>query len=207
MTMRSEARAFFGLARHRIGIDGKGVTTLCTFHGCPLRCQYCINPQGLDEKTTCTYYTPEELYQRTKVDELYFLATGGGVVFGGGEPLLHPDFIGKFRALCGQDWRLTAESSLYVPKENILAASECVDDFIVDIKDTDPEIYRRYTGRENDLPLSNLAYLLSLVGSERIFVRLPRIPGYNDDIAQQKSKHLLSQMGLTNFELFDYTIR
>ena len=205
--MRSDSRPFFGLGRHRIGIDGKGVTTLCAFHGCPLRCKYCINPQGLDDKTDCTLYTPEQLYQRTKVDELYFLATGGGVTFGGGEPLLHTDFIEKFRALCGPDWRLCAESSLYVPKENIASAAKCIDDFIVDIKDTDPKIYQSYTGKDNNLPLSNLRYLLSTVGSERILVRLPRIPHFNDDNARQKSKALLLQMGLTNFDLFDYTIR
>ena len=25
-----------GLSRHRIGVDGSGVTTLVAFHGCPL---------------------------------------------------------------------------------------------------------------------------------------------------------------------------
>jgi len=30
-----------GLSRHRIGVDGTGVTTLVAFHGCPLNCRYC----------------------------------------------------------------------------------------------------------------------------------------------------------------------
>lgn len=34
--------------RHRLTIDGEGVTTLVAFHGCPLRCKYCLNPQCLD---------------------------------------------------------------------------------------------------------------------------------------------------------------
>ena len=33
---------FIGIMRHRIGIDGDGVTTLAAFHGCPLHCHYCL---------------------------------------------------------------------------------------------------------------------------------------------------------------------
>ena len=33
-----------GISRHRIATDGEGVTTLVAFHGCTLRCQYCLNP-------------------------------------------------------------------------------------------------------------------------------------------------------------------
>jgi len=36
-----------GLSRHRINVDGAGVTTLVAFHGCPLDCKYCLNPQAL----------------------------------------------------------------------------------------------------------------------------------------------------------------
>ena len=31
-----------GIARHRMAVDGEGVTTLVAFHGCPLRCKYCL---------------------------------------------------------------------------------------------------------------------------------------------------------------------
>ena len=33
-----------GINRHRLATDGKGVTTLVAFSGCPLRCKYCLNP-------------------------------------------------------------------------------------------------------------------------------------------------------------------
>ena len=38
-----------GISRLRIRTDGHGVTTLVAFHGCPLRCKYCLNPQGLSD--------------------------------------------------------------------------------------------------------------------------------------------------------------
>lgn len=36
---------FFGVSRLRMGLDGRGVTTLVTFMGCQLRCKYCLNEQ------------------------------------------------------------------------------------------------------------------------------------------------------------------
>ena len=33
-----------GISRHRLGVDGNGVTTLVAFHGCNLQCKYCLNP-------------------------------------------------------------------------------------------------------------------------------------------------------------------
>lgn len=29
-----------GINRHRMGTDGKGISTLITFYGCPLNCKY-----------------------------------------------------------------------------------------------------------------------------------------------------------------------
>lgn len=34
-----------GINRYRIQSDGRGIRTLIGFHGCPLRCKYCLNPQ------------------------------------------------------------------------------------------------------------------------------------------------------------------
>lgn len=82
----------FAVSRHRLVIDGEGVTTLVTFNGCPLRCKYCLNKTSWDAAKG-RFYTPEELYEIVKIDQLYFLATKGGVTFGGGEPLLQVDFI------------------------------------------------------------------------------------------------------------------
>ena len=88
-----------GVNRHRLLIDGEGVTTLVAFHGCPLHCKYCLNPQSLSDDFDFPLYSCEQLYERVKVDELYFLATRGGITFGGGEPCLRSEFISRFREL------------------------------------------------------------------------------------------------------------
>ena len=194
-------------SRHRLTTDGDGVTTLVCFHGCPLRCKWCINPFSYKEETKREMLTAAELYEKTKIDNLYFLATGGGVTFGGGEPLLYADFLKEFRSLCGSDWRLCAETSLNVPTENVIAAAECIDTFYVDCKDMSPDIYFSYTGKDNSLVLKNLKVLLEAVGSKRVVVRIPLIPEYNTDSDREKSKATLEKMGFTDFDIFNYIIK
>lgn len=191
-------------SRLRMQTDGQGITTLVCFHGCPLRCKYCLNPFSFAPDTRRTLMTPQALYEQVRIDALYFVATGGGVTFGGGEPLLHAPFLMEFRRLCGPDWHLCAETSLAVPWENVRTAADCIDHFYIDCKDTDPEIYRSYTGKDNRLMLENLEKLLTLVGPERITARLPLIPGFNTEQARQNSKDLLRAMDITQFDLFTY---
>ena len=192
------------VSRLRMKIDGPGITTLVCFHGCPLRCHWCINPFSFAPETKRNHMTAQQLYEQVKLDELYFLSTGGGVTFGGGEPLLYPTFLQDFRQVCGGEWHLCAETSLSVPWENVEQAAGCIDHFYVDCKDTDPAIYRRYTGQDNALMLENLKRLLVLVGPERITVRVPVIPDFNTEENQQDSRATLEVMGIRNFDLFTY---
>lgn len=193
------------LSRLRMEVDGEGVTTLIAGSGCPLNCKWCINKKIL--QTAPTPVTAQELFDRVKIDDLYFQATGGGVTFGGGESLLHTEFIRCFRPLCENRWKIYAETSLAVPPSAVEIASQCIDGFIVDIKDMDPEIYRAYTERDAALAHSNLALLLSLVGPARILVRVPLIPDFNTSEAQSRSVETLKAMGFTRLDPFSYIIK
>ena len=192
------------LARHRMEIDGAGVTTLVAGAGCPLSCAYCIN-----KKLLCQAPKPvsaEELFARTRCDDLYFQATGGGLCFGGGESLLHLDFYEALRPLCS-GWRFTAETSLNLPRKAVERAAGLIDDFIVDIKTMNAEIYRRYTGRAPAPAYDNLAWRAAQIEPGRLTVRVPRIPGYNDAADQDQTEAALRAMGITRIERFDYTLR
>lgn len=196
-----------GIARHRMMTDGDGVTTLVAFHGCPLRCKSCINPQSFGESYRFKEYTPESLYKETKIDELYFLATNGGVTFGGGEPALYPDFISEFRRLCGSAWHITLETSLNVPQENITALLSVVDSWIIDIKDMHPDTYRRYTGKDNSQIMANLRLLADTSRQSDCIIRLPLIHDFNTDADREASRKTLNALGFSNFDLFTYQIR
>ena len=196
----------FGISRHRLTTDGEGVTTLVAFNECPLRCRYCLNKTSWD-LSKGRDYTPELLFEEVKIDQLYFLATHGGVTFGGGEPLLQVEFIKAFRELCGPQWQLLAETSLNVPFENVEALNAVLDGYIVDIKDMNPEIYRTYTGKDNALMMSNLEWLLKQGRADSIKVRVPHIPEFNTDEDVNRSKERLVAMGVKDIDEFNYIIR
>ncbi|MBR4198330.1 MAG: radical SAM protein [Bacteroidales bacterium] len=200
----TEAVSFIGIDRHRLGADGRGVTTLAAFHGCPLRCKYCLNRRCLESAEGLPTYTPEQLFKYLSIDNLYFIATGGGVCFGGGEPLLHSDFICEFKEHCGKSWNITVESSLNVPQEAVATVVDVVGDFIVDIKESNLDIYRAYTGQEGGRAWDNLRFLLSAVGPRRIMVRVPLIEGYNTEADTAKTIAALTEMGITNIDSFKY---
>ncbi len=196
----------FGISRHRIATDGEGVTTLVAFHGCTLRCHYCLNPQSLRPDTRCLMLTPEQLVEKTRVDNLYFMATGGGVTFGGGEPALRHAFIRRFKELCDPNWKIYIESSLNVPRACVEALRPVIDGYIIDIKDTHPAIYHDYTQGHVERVLDNLRYLADEGLQDRTTLRLPHIPGFNTPSDIDESEQLLRGMGFTRFDRFEYII-
>ena len=197
-----------GLSRHRIGVDGTGVTTLVAFHGCPLNCKYCLNPQALSPEGVWKRFSPEELFRAVSKDDLYFRATGGGVTFGGGEPLISYKEILLFSNICmshDKKWRINIETSLNVPKRLVEMLKGVVDHWIVDIKDMNPIIYKAYTGKDIGLVIDNLQYLTK--NNSKITVRVPHIPGFNTASDVEKSISPLQEMGITDIERFTYIVK
>ena len=197
-----------------MGTDGRGVTTLVAFMGCPLRCKYCLNDwchrsmDGTDaysRRAGARMWSPHELHEALKQDDLYFQVTGGGVCFGGGEPALRADFIREFAALCGKRWRITIETSLAVPYAEIQKLVPVVDQWIVDVKDLNADIYKAYTGQISHI-LAQLTRLKRVVPQKRIALRVPRIPGFNSKDDVEKSYCKLKNMGFDHVQIFSYII-
>ena len=194
-----------GISRHRLSVDGEGVTTLVAFHECPLRCRYCLNAQCQRSDGILRVVTTNELAEELAVDNLYFLATGGGVTFGGGEPCLRSAFIEELVSLIDKRWHINIETSLHVERHHLERLLPLVHQWIVDIKDVNPVIYHRYTGQDNALVFDNLEWLLSHENiADRLLVRLPHIPHYNTDADVQVSRSRLEKMGVTHFDEFNY---
>lgn len=206
--MQSEITApLIAINRHRLTTDGEGVTTLVAFHGCPLHCEYCLNAQCLQADGVWCRLTPGELYSEVEIDDLYFMATGGGICFGGGEPLLRSDFIKTFAEIMNPEWKLTIETSLNVPLENVKAIASLVQMWYVDIKDMNPDIYKAYGCKENKQVIGNLQWLAANGYADKVIIRLPLIPEYNTDEDRQQSQKELEEMGFTNFDKFNYIVR
>ena len=194
----------YSISRLRFGTDGKGITSLVAFMGCPLRCRHCINSWCHSDPSQARLMSPEDLYGELMIDDIYFQMTGGGVCFGGGEPTLYPEFIRQFRKVCGSRWRLTVESALTCTEDVIHDMVPVINKWIVDVKDLSEEIYEEYTRKRNDIR-SKLRVLLD-AGAETT-VRVPHIPGHNSDADVARTIGELRSMGFDDIDEFTYTIK
>lgn len=199
--------AVIGINRHRLLTDGEGVTSLVGLSGCPLRCRYCLNSQCWFYDDAWRRYSPRELYDLLRCDDLYFRATGGGVTFGGGEPLLHVGFISRFREVCGDAWRISVETSLNVSSDDVVRIMSVADDLIVDVKDMNAGIYSDYTQVDNACVIENLRLLADSGWADRTIVRTPLIPSYNTASDVNESVRQLQSMGFKRIDRFKYLPR
>ena len=204
-SVHSSKAPVMAVDRHRIMTDGAGVTTLVCFYECPLACKYCLNPPCKEAYDDDRNIPPSELYQYVKKDDIYFQASEGGITFGGGEPLLYPAFIAAFHELCKNDgWNLRVETSLNVDPTSVKGVLPFVQEFIVDIKDMNPEIYTDYTKMDNTTVKDNLRFLVKEGAASKVLVRIPLIEGFNTEEDIQESKRELQEMGLHRFDCFTY---
>ena len=196
-------------AEKRFGIQIDSLADIVCFGVSPAILCYRMGMRGLTGVAILLFYVLAGLIrlawfnvsEEVRQDELYFLATHGGITFGGGEPCLQSDFIDEFRQLCGQEWQLSVETSLNVAKENIEKLVPVVDSYIIDIKDINNAIYQKYTGKDNEKVLHNLQYLIEHGKSEQIIVRTPVIPAYNTENDVDYSIRLLKEMGIRSVYL------
>jgi pyruvate formate lyase activating enzyme len=145
----------------------------------------------------------QKLFDLVSIDDIYFQATGGGITFGGGEPLLYPDGIQAFANIVNKKWVINVETSLNVPWNNVAQILPYVDTFIVDIKDMNEDIYFAYTGQTGTCVRENLNQL-SKLSPNKIVVRIPSIPGFNTDEDINRSKIAIENMGIRKIDVFTY---
>ena len=102
---------------------------------------------------------------------------------------------------------VTVETSLNVPRKSLEIILPYIQEFIVDIKDMNPQTYKAYTGKGNNIVKDNLEWLIQNGYANKIVCRIPLIPNYNDQDAQNKSMYELESMGITRFDKFNYIIK
>lgn len=161
-------------------LDGPGIRTVIFMQGCHLRCKYCHNPDTwkLDDPST-REYTVDELMKIIKRSKPYFRASGGGVTFSGGEPLLQHKFVKEIFIKCRKEHISTAlDSSLYIASDIVTALLPYTDLVLADIKLMDEEKSRRLTGAGNRLILENIK-LINEHGTS-IWIRYVVVPGWTD---------------------------
>ncbi len=198
------------ISRLRMGSDGRGISTLVTFFGCPLHCKYCINNFCHESESHNSVprgaYTPQELIHILRKDDIYYHMSGGGVVFGGGEPLLQSAFIHEVCKLAEEGWQMRIETSLNVPWRNVELLIYDIDEWVIDIKDMNFLIYEKYTGVKIDNLINNIYRLKELVNASRLHIRVPRIPGFNKIENIEKSIEWIKNILEVEPEVFNYIV-
>jgi pyruvate formate lyase activating enzyme len=168
--------------------DGPGIRTTVFMKGCPLRCTWCHNPEGLQmtpqvmrsaagERLVGRAYEAEELASILVGQADVLRLDGGGVTFSGGEPLMQAGFVAEVIDRLG-DMHVVLDTSGFADAEDFSRVVERTDLVYFDIKLIDPDAHRRWTGQDNGPILWNLALLEQLA---RPFVaRIPLVPGVTD---------------------------
>jgi pyruvate formate lyase activating enzyme len=167
--------------------DGPGLRTTVFLKGCPLRCAWCHNPEGLSpapqalrsaagERVAGREYSSLELATLLN-RQAPLLREIGGVTFSGGEPLMQAAFVAEtIRRLEGL--HVTLGTSGCAEEEDFRLVARRCNLVLFDLKLMDAEAHRRWTGQDNDSILRNLAVLAAL--GTPFVVRVPLVPGVTD---------------------------
>ena len=175
--------------------DGPGIRTTVFLKGCPLRCAWCHNPEGLSfapqvmhkkdrDEISGEIISSDSLASRLLKNREFFAMNEGGVTFTGGEPTAQPafliDILGKLPGI-----HRAIETSGFCQSEVFARILENLDYVLFDIKLVDPAEHKRWTGVDNAPILANLE-LLKASGKPCV-IRVPLIPGVNDSIDNMKA--------------------
>lgn len=139
--------------------------------------------------------TVGEVVAEVERDRIFYEQSGGGVTLSGGDPVIQAGFAGAVLDACrarGLHTALdTAGFSPAGPFENLARRADLV---LYDVKTVDEARHKEFTGASNALILENLRRLAA-AGPE-IWVRIPVVPGVNDDEANiGRTIDLLASLG------------
>ncbi|MGD9079201.1 MAG: glycyl-radical enzyme activating protein [Desulfobacterales bacterium] len=124
--------------------------------------------------------TVEEVIAEIEKDIAFYDESGGGITLSGGEPLMQPEFLLALLEACAElDLHRTLDTTGYSDRELLLQVAQKTDLFLYDLKLMDAVKHQAFTGVSNERILNNLKLLAK--NGARIQVRVPIIPGINDD--------------------------
>lgn len=157
-------------------VDGPGIRCVVFFNGCKLRCKYCHNPEMWQKKDN--NYSVEEVYKKIMRCKPYF-KNNGGVTFSGGEPLLHSDFIIEISKLLRKENIHIALDTAGVGLGNYKEVLDSVDLILLDIKHTEPKMYKEITGSSIDEVENFISQLNE--SNKPVWIRQVIIPDITDN--------------------------
>jgi len=161
--------------------DGPGLRAVVFVSGCLLRCSYCHNPDTWHLKDG-TYVSLQQVLDRLSGFAPSLIKLGGGLTISGGEPMVQLAFTRRiFQGAKKMGLHTAIETSGFLGDRVDESYLSAVDLFLLDIKSSDPDTYRRVTGRDLAPTLRFAERLASL--SKPVWVRFTLVAGATDDPA------------------------
>lgn len=160
-------------------VNGPGVRFMLYLSGCPLRCQYCQNPDMWTLRNGRPVTVGRMLDEVAKYAS--FIRTAhGGITVSGGEPMLQTRFLEALLRRCKQDLGLhtAVDTSGFLGARASEDFLDLVDLFLLDIKAGDEELCQLVTSAELE-PTLRFARRLSDRGN-RMWLRYVLVPGLTD---------------------------
>ncbi len=158
--------------------DGPGIRYVVFLSGCPLRCQYCHNPDMFHMKKGKITSVEEILVDISRYAS-YLSKSKGGVTLSGGEPMVQPEFVRAiFKGCKEMGIHTTLDTSGYLNKKVDDGILELTDLVLLDIKSGIPRVYKEVTGRPLQ-PTLSFAERLAEKGVP-IWLRYVLVPGLTD---------------------------
>ena len=149
-----------------------------------------------------------EIDEDTLLEELLrdksFYGTDGGVTFSGGECLLQSEFVAQMLSrISSLGISGAVDTAGFVPWENFARTLDFADLYLYDVKCIDPDLHKKFIGKDNALILENLSRLAKT--GKRIWIRVPVIPAFNNNTAELSAiADLVSTLGVERLSLMPY---
>jgi pyruvate formate lyase activating enzyme len=161
--------------------DGPGLRVVLFVSGCLLRCTYCHNPDTWHLKDG-TYVSADHVLRRVGDFAPALRSLGGGLTISGGEPMVQRAFTGRiFAGAKALGLHTAIQTSGFLGDRADESYLSNIDLVLLDIKSSDPDTYRRVTGRDLAPTLRFAERLASL--SKPVWIRFTLVPGETDDPA------------------------
>ena len=159
-------------------VDGPGTRMTMFMSGCPLRCQYCHNPDTMEMKVG-TLERIEDVVKRIKRYKPIFKTSGGGLTISGGEPLFQIAFTRRvLKEVHDAGIHTTIDTSGFLGMRLRDEDLENIDLVLLDVKSGDEETYKKVTRRELQ-PTIDFGDRLSAMGKP-VWIRFVVVPGLTD---------------------------
>ena len=135
-----------------------------------------------------------EIVSEVSKDEIFYFHSGGGVTLSGGEPCAQADFAAELLCeLKKHGIHTSVETALCVPWENMETLLPYLDCVLADLKHMNNEQHKRWTGADNLSVLENIRRIDSSDFPVSLVIRVPLIPGINDDDENLKAAAMLAR--------------